>query len=105
MVMSTIPLTPADVEATGWLDWVKTAAIGLAVATLVFLSVIGWLTLQNTYSIVGGHSDELTQLKADVMVVDGYGAGFEWQNALICSALHINCVISPPGPPPHRLRK
>jgi len=51
--------------------------------------------------VVHGHNAELTQLKTDVQVVDGYGAGFEYQNGMICHALHIDCTISPPGPPPH----
>jgi hypothetical protein len=105
MGTASIRPTPAADETIGWIDQLKAIAVGLVVALLVFLSVVGWLTLQNTYAVVHGHNAELVQLKTDVQVVDGYGAGFEWQNGMICSALHIDCTISPPGPPPpHRTR-
>lgn len=102
MDTQSIPLTPAGDETTAAVDIVKAVLVGLLAAAVVFLAVIGWLTLQNTYSVVHGHNAELTQLKNDVKVVDGYGEGFEWQNGLICQRLGITCTISPPGPPPSR---
>lgn len=69
-------------------------------AALIFLAVIGWLTLQNTYTTVNTHSSDLTSVKAGVKQVVGFGAGLEWQLNILCTASHVDCTISPPGAPP-----
>jgi hypothetical protein len=81
-------------------DILKGLGVAIAGGALVFLSIIGWLTLQNTYAVVGEHSGDLNATKHGVQQIVGFGAGLEWQNAQICSAVHIDCTIAPAGPPP-----
>lgn len=93
-----IPLTQVDAETTEWIEVAKAVAFGVAAAALVFLAVIGWLTLQNTYataqntqSIVRGHNTELSQLKTDETTVVGVGRNLEQTQQVICQGLHLNC--------------
>lgn len=104
MDTAAIPLTLDDDGRTGALrEWLKTIGVGLASAAFVFLSVIGWLTLENTYGIaqdtkatVTGHNSELHQLKVDENVVVRAGDYLADTQYTICTGLHLPCP-----PPPH----
>lgn len=88
-----------DTPSTGW-EKLRGLGTAIVAAALIFLAVIGWLTLQNTYTTVNTHSSDLTSVKAGVHQVVGFGTGLEWQLGILCAANNTDCTISPPGPPP-----
>lgn len=95
MDTQTIPPTPEGAGMTDRLELAKAIGIGILAAVLVFLAVVGWLTLQNTYAVVHGHNSELTQLKADEGTVVIIGTNLEQTQHVICQGLHLHC---PPIP-------
>jgi hypothetical protein len=107
MAMSTIhPTLGAESRTSRGFEWVKTLGVGICTAAFVFLSVIGWLTLQNTYATVHGHNGELNQLKTDENTVVRIGSYLGQTQYVICRGLHLSCPPPPNNSPaqPHRTR-
>lgn len=97
-----IPLTLDGAETMGWLDWLKALGFGLAAAVLVFIAVVGFITLLQTSSTLGAvrqgqttSKATLHQLKEDENTVVSIGGYLEATQRTICVSLHLAC---PPVP-------
>lgn len=103
------PLTLPDAPATERRDFFRALGAALVAGALMFIAVVGFITLLNTSSTLNETSATLTEVRhgqiqtkriADNLakaygVVGKAAARIEGNEAAICTALHITCPTAP----------